>query len=263
MDAKGVSEVPRLCPASNPERQGRRECGNMKVAICDDEKSGQQLLCKYVKEWAAGKGQQAQLHCFDSAENFLFSWEDEKDYTVLILDIEMGRMNGMELAGKIRETDGDIPILFVTGYDEYMQSGYDVAALHYLMKPVNKAKFFSVLDKLPVERREAEKIFFQMDAGNLSLPLEEIWYVEADGHRCALHTRDGVMLLKESIGSVENRLTGYGDIIKCHRSYLVNLRHVSAVLKEELVLDNQEKVPLSRKLRKAANDAFIRCYAHG
>lgn len=232
----------------------------MKIAICDDEKSEQQLLCKYVEEWASGRGQRAELSCFDSAESFLFSWEDEKDYTALILDIEMGSMNGMELAKKIRETDHDIPILFVTGYAEYMQFGYDVTALHYLMKPVNKEKFFSVLDRLPEGQKEAEKLLFQTDEGNVSLPLGEIWYVEADGHRCALHTQDTVLSLKENISSVEKRLTGYESVIKCHRSYLVNLQHVSVVLKEELVLDNREKVPLSRNLRKAANDAFIRCY---
>lgn len=234
--------------------------GSMRVAICDDEKSEQQLLCKYVEEWAADKGQRAELHCFDSAESFLFSWEDEKDYKLLILDIEMGSMNGMELAGRIRETDGDIPILFVTGYGEYMQSGYDVAALHYLMKPVNREKFFNVLDRLPVEDGGAEKILFQTEEGNVSLPPREIWYVEAEGHRCELHTQNAVMLLKESIGSVEERLAVYDTVIKCHRSYLVNLQHVSVVLKEEMVLDNGEKIPVSRNLRKAANDAFIRCY---
>lgn len=232
----------------------------MKIAICDDEKSQQRLLCKYVEEWAKGRGQRVQLCCFDSAESFLFSWEDEKDYKALILDIEMGSMNGMELAGKIRETDSDIPILFVTGYGEYMQSGYDVAALHYLMKPVDREKFFHVLDRLPLEDGVAEKILFQTEEGNVSLPPGEIWYVEAEGHRCVLHTRNAVMLLKESIGSVEKRLAGCDTIIKCHRSYLVNLQHVSVVLKEEMVLDNGEKIPLSRNLRKAANDAFIRCY---
>lgn len=245
-----------------PAKSGHKGV-SMKIAICDDEKSEQQLLCKYVEEWASGKGERVEMSCFDSAESFLFSWEDEKDYKVLILDIEMGSMNGMELARRIRETDSDIPILFVTGYSEYMQFGYDVTALHYLMKPVNKEKFFSVLDRLPTEQREAEKILFQTDEGNVSLPLGEIWYVEADGHRCALHTQNTAMLLKESIGSVEKRLTGYEAITKCHRCYLVNLQHVSVVLKEELVMDNRERVPLSRNLRKAANDAFIRCYAHG
>lgn len=232
----------------------------MKIAICDDEKSEQRLLCKYVTEWATGKKDTAELRCFDSAESFLFSWEDEKDYQVLILDIEMGNMNGMELARKIRETDQEIPILFVTGYGEYMQSGYDVAALHYLLKPVNKGKFFSVLDRLPNKQKESGKIFFQTDGGNVSLPLHEIWYVEAEGHRCALHTRNTILTLKENISSVEKRLAEHPSMIKCHRSYLVNLQHVSVVLKEELVLDDQKKVPLSRKLRKAVNDAFIRCY---
>ncbi|MCM1541352.1 MAG: LytTR family DNA-binding domain-containing protein [Blautia sp.] len=234
----------------------------MKVAICDDEKSERRLLCKYVEEWASVREQRAETHCFESAESFLFSWEDEKDYKVLILDIEMGSMNGMDLARKIRETDRGIPILSVTGYDEYMQFGYDVTALHYLIKPVNREKFFSVLDRLPMERKEAEKLFFQMEEGSVSLSQDEIWYVEADGHRCALHTRDRVMQLKESISSVEKRLAGFETVIKCHRSYLVNLRHVSVVLKEEMVLDDHQKVPLSRNRRKAANDAFIRCYAH-
>ncbi len=249
--------------AGNEDFLSFESVGEMKIAICDDEKSEQQLLCKYVEEWASRKGERVKLSCFDSAESFLFSWEDEKDYKVLILDIEMGSMNGMELAKKLRDTDCEIPILFVTGYSEYMQFGYDVTALHYLMKPVNKEKFFSVLDRLPAEHKGTEKLLFQIDEGNISLPLGEIWYVEADRHRCALHTQDTVLLLKESISSVEKRLTGYETIIKCHRSYLINIQHVSVVLKEELVLDNREKVPLSRNLRKAVNDAFIRCYAHG
>lgn len=236
---------------------------SFKIAICDDEKSERLLLCKYVEEWAAGKGQKVRLDCFGSAESFLFSWEDEKDYKALILDIEMGSMNGMELARKVRETDGDIPILFVTGYEKYMQFGYDVTALHYLMKPVNKEKFFSVLDRLPEGQKEAEKILFQMDEGNSSLPLADIWYVEAEGHRCTLHTQDTVLSVKESISSVEKRLAEYGQVVKCHRSYLVNLQHVSLVLKEELVMDDQGKVPLSRNLRKSVNEAFIRCYAKG
>lgn len=235
----------------------------MKIAICDDERSERQLLCKYVEEWAAGKGLRAEVRCFDSAESFLFAWEDEKDYGILILDIEMGSMSGMELAQRIRERDSDIPILFVTGYVEYMQFGYDVKALHYLMKPMDREKFFTVLDRLPAEQKDAEKILFQTDEGNVSLPPGEIWYVEADGHRCALYTQGAVMVSKEGISSIEKRLEGYDFIVKCHRSYLVNLQHVSVVLKEELVLDDQRKVPLSRNLRKAAHDAFIRFYARG
>lgn len=235
----------------------------IKIAVCDDEKSERQLLCKYIEEWAAGKGDTAAIRCFESAESFLFSWEDEKAYDALILDIEMGNMNGMELAGKIRETDGEIPILFVTGYTEYMQYGYDVDALHYLLKPVRREKLFSVLDRLPERRTGTEKIFLQTEEGNIRVLLRDVWYVEAEGHRCVLHTKSGSIALKEGISGMEKRLEAYPSIIKSHRSYLVNLEHVSSVLKEELLLDNQERVPLSRNMRKAANDAFIRCYCKG
>ena len=87
--------------------------------------------------------------------------------------------------------------------------------------------------------------------------------MEAEGHRCTLRTRDDRFALKESIGGIERRLAVYPFIIKCHRSYLVNLEHVAAVRKEDLILDNREKVPLSRNMRKPANEAFIRCYSRG
>ncbi len=142
-----------------------------------------------------------------------------------------------------------------------MQFGYDVTALHYLMKPVKREKFFSVLDRLPWERPESGKLLFRPDEGNVSLLPGEIWYVEAEGHRCVLYTQDAALSLKETISNVEKRLAEYEFIIKCHRSYLVNLQHVSVVLKEELVMDDKRRVPLSRNLRKEVNDAFIHCYA--
>ena len=91
----------------------------MKAAICDDEKSEQQILCKYVQEWAAEKGETAELNCFDNAESFLFSWEDDKEYTVLILDIEMGRMNGMELA---RQGTADLANVLLHPTSDYLIS---------------------------------------------------------------------------------------------------------------------------------------------
>lgn len=67
---------------------------------------------------------------------------------IAVCDDEMGDLNGMELAKQIRQTDEQIPILFITGYEEYMAQGYEVSALHYLLKPVNREKLFAVLDRL-------------------------------------------------------------------------------------------------------------------
>lgn len=117
------------------------------IAIVDDEEKEQLLIKKYIEEWASARKEPVEFQCFANSESFLFHWEDNKCYDLLLLDIEMGKMNGLDLARKIRTENEKLPIIFVTGYDEYMQYGYDVSALHYLIKPVNKDRLFQALDK--------------------------------------------------------------------------------------------------------------------
>ena len=119
----------------------------MRIAICDDEEVQRLLLQRYVQEWALDSKVEVETRLFASGESFWFAWEDDRAYDLLVFDIEMGQLSGMELAAEIRRKDEDIPILFVTGYDSYMAQGFEVAALHYLLKPLRREKLFAVLDK--------------------------------------------------------------------------------------------------------------------
>ena len=118
-----------------------------KIAICDDESAQAALLEGYVTQWAAQRGETVKLCLFPSAEAFLFAWEEEKDWAVLLLDIQMGGLSGMELAKKLRKADSSLPIIFITGVPDYVEEGYEVEALHYLLKPVRPEKLFSSLDR--------------------------------------------------------------------------------------------------------------------
>ena len=120
----------------------------MRIAICDDEEVQRKLLTAYLQEWASGQRRFLETISFCNAENFLFHWEEDKDFDLLILDIEMGAQSGVELALKLRAEGEPIPILFITGYESYMAQGYEVSALHYLLKPLNKEKLFDVLKRL-------------------------------------------------------------------------------------------------------------------
>lgn len=231
----------------------------MKIAIVDDETDEQEILAKYVREWAKAKKELVEFACFASSEAFLFSWEDDKDYALLVFDIEMGGISGLELAKKVRLRDEAIPILFVTGYDEYMQYGYDVAALHYLLKPVQKEKLFQVLDKLG--KREESQMSLIVNAGNevRRFPFSAVFYIEADGHGSILHTADEAVSVRESFGEIE-KLLSTEEAVKCHRAYLVNLRYVSAIRGAGLILDHGERLPIARSRMKGVQAAFVRYY---
>ena len=233
----------------------------MKIAIVDDEINEQEILKKYIREWADAKQELVEISCFDSGESFLFSWEDDKDFSLLILDIEMGGINGLDLAKKIRVEDKQLPVMFVTGYDEYMQYGYDVSALHYLIKPVHKERLFMVLDKLAVSKTEEIKaLVLYREDGVRRIQIRNILYVEADGHGSIMHTADEVISLKESFGEIEKQVIATGEIIKCHRAYLVNLRFISAIQNSDIILDNSERLPVSRNQMKKVQQEFLKYY---
>lgn len=230
----------------------------MRIAVCDDEAAQQQLLQKYLNEWADMRGTALKTELFFSAEAFSFTWEADRDFDLVILDIEMGALNGMELAAQIRREDEEIPILFVTGYDRYMAQGYEVSALHYLLKPVRRDKLFALLDKVRERKRLREpRLLFQTEEGPLSLPPSRIWYLEAQAHWCVLYTSENAHTLHSPIGELEKRLGSYPEFLRCHRSYLVNAGHICALPKNEVVLDDGRRLPLSRGARKQVTRAFL------
>ena len=235
----------------------------MRIAICDDEEAQRLLIQRYVEAWAADNKVALETELFASGESFWFVWEDDSSYDLLIFDIEMGQLNGMELAAGIRRKDEDIPILFVTGYDSYMAQGFEVAALHYLLKPLRKEKLFTVLDKLKkmrMRKKQEEKILFRAEEGPLSLPASKIWYIEAMAHQCILYTEDTSHVLCSSIGEMVRQLCGRREFVRCHRSYLVNVQHISAIVKPELVLDDGRRIPVSRSAEKEVGRVYIELY---
>ncbi|MBQ8821357.1 MAG: response regulator transcription factor [Lachnospiraceae bacterium] len=232
----------------------------MRIGICDDERAQQELLRSYVEKWAEDNQEKIAIHCFMSAEEFLFAWEEDKSFDLLILDVEMGEMNGMELAKKLRNQDAEVPILFVTGYERYIAMGYEVSALHYLLKPIRPEKLWEQLGRIRDRRKSIEKIWFQTAEGSIVVPVEDIWYIEADRHNCILHFGEKQQQIKHALSYVIKLLQHRRELVSCHRSLLVNLQHVSMIVKNELVMDNGERLPISRSLTGSVNQAFIRLF---
>lgn len=232
----------------------------MRIAVCDDEEAQRKLITKYLQEWAFQKKKQIEILTFSSGESFLFQWEDDRAFDLLILDIEMGTTNGVELAEKVREENEDIPILFITGYDSYMARGYEVSAIQYLLKPMYRDKLFSVMDKLSKGKKPEEKLTFQTEEGVLLLAPSEIWFGEAAGHYCILHVAQREYQVRHPITELLRLLGGQKTFVRCHRSFFVNLQHISAITRTEIVMDDQRRLPISRSAVKAVNEAFIRNY---
>lgn len=229
------------------------------IVICDDEQTEIEYVSSMLRRWAASGHYAVELSSYPSAESFLFNYSDDKDVDILLLDIQMREMNGMELARRIRAENGAVQIIFITGYPDFMPEGYDVSAVHYLMKPVKEARLFEALDRAVKNLSKKEKsIFLSVDGETVRVTLGDITYIESFAHFLEVSTVSGSHIVKMPFYELEGQLCG--GFVRCHRSYIVNLAHVSKITKTDVVLDSGKAVPLSRRMYNDVNQALIQFF---
>ena len=226
------------------------------IGICDDEKTEVNYLKILVDKWARLNNIVINVSSFDSAEAFLFSYETDKSIDILLLDIQMKQLDGITLAKKIRTNDGQIQIVFITGFPDFIAEGYEVSALHYLMKPVNEEKLFTVLDRATILLNKVRaSSLFETENGQVKIFYNEIQYAEAFAHKTILYTINGDIDIRQYISDLAEMFGG--DFCLVHRSYLVNLQFIRKITKTEVLMDNGKVIPLSRRRYDSINRAFI------
>lgn len=232
----------------------------MNIAICDDEQSQLEYVHVLVQEWSMKNNIQTDLRLFKSAEEFWFAYEKDV-FDIVILDIQMNGQNGMDLARELRRFQDNVGIIFLSGFTDFLSEGYEVDAVRYLLKPVDKEKLFSALSAVLQKSKEKNdrKVLFPLAAESIAIYESEIFYTEAFSHSTKLVTKGGFLELPLGIGDVESMLSS-DKFYKVHRSYLVNLSAIKQIRKYELTLDNGDTVPVSRRLFSDVHRAFIFYY---
>ena len=232
------------------------ECGvRYKIAICDDLESDRDYLKDLLNKWANDYSHLLNVYTFSSAESFLFRYEEAKDYDILLLDIEMGLMDGVSMAKKIRQDNDAVQIIFITGYSDYIAEGYEVNALHYLMKPVKEEKLFSVLERA-IEKISKNDVVLNMDSTNgmVRVPIYQIRFAEVFGNYVTIHANDEVVV-KMTLNEIEKLLDE--RFYRVGRSVIVNLNEVSRVTKTEIKLLDGTSIHLPRGAYDGVNRAII------
>ncbi|MFI3325908.1 MAG: LytTR family DNA-binding domain-containing protein [Clostridia bacterium] len=228
---------------------------NLSVGICDDEISQTEYIKKLVSVWVKEQNFSAQIKVFSSAENFLFEYEDCTNFDILLLDIEMDKINGVELAKEIRKKDETVQIIFITGYSEYIAEGYEVSALHYLMKPLNENKLFETLDRAVEKISKNEKtLLVETKDQTAKIPLYQIKYIDVQQNYITIHGAENYVI-KKTLGSIEKELDD--RFFRAGRSCIVNLNYINRVTKTDIILSNSEKIPLPKGMYDKINRAII------
>ena len=222
-----------------------------RMAIIDDVSEDRRYLEKLIQTILPSISMpvQAEIHSYASGEAFLFDYEEVEsgaapDYDILFLDIEMPGLSGVSLAKKIREKNETIQIVFVTGYSEYIEEGYEVSALHYLMKPIRTEKLKNVLEKaLRLIDKNEKAILVRTESSLKRILLHEIRYMDVHGNYVTIHAKENVDL-KRTLSSLQEELDE--RFYRVGRSLIINLACVRNVTRKEVFLLDGERLALPR-----------------
>lgn len=239
-------------------RPGTGGRGKMRIAICEDNQEHANVLKGMIQKWAETEEIKVDMNYYESAEQFLYYWEKGEPYDLIFMDIQMNRMNGMELARYIRQQDRAVFIIFTSGLLNYVFKGYEVSAFRFLRKPLQEKDVLAALKKTyyEVEEGKREAVIIPTEEGSLRVFKQDIYYVEADNHYIIMHTKQGDFHYKEKLGNVEPMFPE-PTFCKCHRSYIINLHHMGRLMKDEVEIDNGDTLPVSKARWVDLNECFF------
>lgn len=211
----------------------------LNIAICDDEPIHRQIISDYLDK--AFPNRCYKLMEFDSGEELLEDYPEKLD--ILLLDIQMNGMNGVETAKKVRTFDTNVVIIFTTAIIDFMQQGYEVRAFRYLLKPIDYSDFSKHLLECEKDIINNNKNYLtikdETEGDIIIIPVESILYMETDSRCVLIHTDTQSYRTKVKINKFENDLKDK-KFYRCHRSYLINLNKVRCISKDSVLIKNNE-----------------------
>lgn len=205
------------------------------IAVVEDTAEERAVAEEYLQRYSSQRRMALNCRSFESGERFLAEFHNDNDYDIVLLDIEMQGIDGLETARRLREQDDQLCLLFVTRMANYAVEGYSVRALDFLVKPVGYEIFCMKMDRAirAVEHSRKKDIMVPTAEGYQRIRIADLYYVEVMNHTLHYHTGSGVLSVRGSIRDCEERLAPY-DFARCNKSYLVNMNHVTEIRRSEI-----------------------------
>lgn len=231
----------------------------IKIAIVDDE----EFIRQQVEKLIVNRFTDCKITTYSSGEEILRS---DICYDIVFLDIQMEGMDGIDTAKELRQKFEDLVLIFITGRKEYVFEAFDVSAFHYLVKPFEEQKFFTVYERAVLEvekqrKRKTEPIFIKTRNRNITLEQKNILYIESRAKKVEIHTNTEVVEAYGAMHELQKQLSD--SFYRCHRGYLVNMAFVSEYSNDSIILNNGEAVILAKEKYSEFVKAYMRYLKNG
>lgn len=227
----------------------------IKIAIIEDSKEYRNILTSYLSQYEIERQTPIIPRLFESGDQFLSEYEN--DYDIILMDIDMPGINGMDTAKQIRAQGSNVVIMFITNLAQYAIKGYEVDAIDFVLKPIQYYNFANKIDRAVqiAESREAKIIMLQISSGVVKINARDIYYVEIRDHLLYYHTTKKTYEVRGSLKNSEKMLPK-GLFARCSNWCLVGLIHVEEIKDNDIIIQGTA-LPISRRYKKPFMSAFI------
>ena len=227
------------------------------LAVCEDNGVIREEICQLCDEILTEDKIIHEITDFSSAAELQKVLDEGKEFfDLLLLDIQMEGMTGIELAWKLREREDRVSIIFITGYEEYLKDGYQVQPIDYLMKPIDRKRLTQAIHTDWKLNHRPKTVVLQKRGRAVRISLSSILYVEGANHSVVFHRTDGDESFSFSMIEIE-KILPMGQFVRIHNSFLVNLEHVKEIRRNYVYLDEGKPIPIGRKYYREFQEAFI------
>lgn len=229
----------------------------MRIAICDDNIQTVGSLEQIVTTFFNEKSIEIELDTFLSGERLLMnlSQDQQKNYDLYFLDIQMEVINGIQTAEEIRKRDAEAFIVFITSHEEFMLDAFDVSAFHFLVKPINPDRLRNILEKISKKFLQQKNVFiYHINKKTFTIFYSQIQYFESDKRKVFIYTKNAVYNFYGRMKDIESTLPKY--FVRIHKSYLVNLENVELVEGNIITMNNGEELIISRSNVNVFNEVY-------
>ncbi|MBP5216805.1 MAG: response regulator transcription factor [Bacilli bacterium] len=229
---------------------------NIRIAIVDDMPEERERLLSCLQQMEKEGGHHFSLREYCSGEEIL--QDDSRAYDIIIFDIDMPGINGMDAARELRKRGSEVVIIFVTKISQYAINGYEVDAVDYVLKPISYFDFAMKMQRAINKSLSSKgvEIIIDSTSGVKHLNTSDLLCVETMLHYVYYRTSEESIKARKSMKQVEEDLSPRA-FARCHKSFLVNLRHVKAIRTDEVELSDGSKLPMSRRYSVPFMQEFI------
>lgn len=233
----------------------------LQIAVCDDNMDELSNMVQLINQYRESKHLDCEYAIFQNGFELISSLEKGKRLDIYCLDIIMPGFTGIEVAKEIRSFDKTAPILFFTSSPEFALESYSVKAINYVLKPISKEKLFFTFDDI-LERINADKneaaIVVKSNEGIQRILLSNLVFAEVIGRNVLYHLMSGkVIECSESFSSACDNLMKYGQFIKTHRSYIVNMQYIDTIDNHQVTLQTLSRIPISQGKAREIKERYL------